>query len=654
MLKLVKARPAAGAFFLLGVLLILTALVYAPGLSGPFLLDDRANIPQARIHSPTPAAIAEVAFADQHFFGLSRAIPRLSFAATFAISGDGSRGFKIGNLLLHLANGLLIYWLVLLLARHASAPTDAPQTASNLSQAPAFALGVAAIWLLHPLQVSTVLYAVQRIAQWSALFTLAALIAYVQGRRLARSRSDKGAAVMLLGVVGFGVGGLMSKETAVLLPLFILLIELFFFRLQTGSQRERGWLIVVLTLLVGLPIAAGLAVGTAKLDALLGWNAVRGFSGTERLLTEVRVIGLYLKQIWFPTPSSMSLFHDDFPLTRALDPGTLGLALAYTVAIATAVLLRRRAPWIGFGILWFFCCHLLESTVIPLELVFEHRNYLAIVGPAVILVASLELFGRQAVTRRASLVAMVAISALLAANTAVRAHTWGDMGRLLYAEVQQHPNSSRLLAALISYHSRRGDQQQAIAWLNRLLALDLRDAGPEVTALLVYCPRGPVPKRLWQRTRAKLAEGSINPFEINGLASLMQHAEAGQCPAIETKGLEELLSAALANPRDRGPDQRCHKHALYTRVLLQRADDTALRKAFSRELSVCVHARRPTLRFVIDDLVERARKTEQLDRIRPLLEQAAAGPAGEQLDHAYAGSGGFDPRNVIVSGSGVD
>jgi hypothetical protein len=405
-------------------------------------------------------------------------------------------------------------------------------------------------------------------------------------------------------------------------------------------------LIVVLMLLVGLPLAAGLAIGISKLDALLGWNAVRGFSGTERLLTEVRVIGLYLKQIWFPIPSSMSLFHDDFPVTRTLDSGTVGLALTYTIAIATAVLLRRRAPWIGFGILWFFCCHLLESTVIPLELVFEHRNYLAILGPAVILVAGLELFGRRAETQRASLIAIVAIGTLLAANTAARAYTWGDMGRLLYAEVQQHPNSSRLLAALISYHSRRGDQQQAIAWLNRLLALDLRDAGPELTALLVYCPRGSVPQRLWQRTRTKLAEGSINPFEINGLASLVQHVEAGHCPAIDTNGLEELLRAAMANPRDRGPDQRCHKHALYTRVQLQRADDTALRKAFSRQLSVCLRARRPTLRFVLDDLVERTRETEQLDRIRPLLEQAARGPARGQLDDAYAGSGGFDPLKL--------
>ena len=105
-------------------------------------------------------------------------------------------------------------------------------------------------------------------------------------------------------------------------------------------------------------------------------------------MTQAHVIALYLKLFFVPIPGTMSLFHDNFPITHALDGTTVLLLVGYVAAIVGAFALRQRAPWIGFGILWFFACHLLESTLIPLELVFEHRNYLAILGLCAALVGA--------------------------------------------------------------------------------------------------------------------------------------------------------------------------------------------------------------------------------------------------------------------------
>src|SRR5690606_470084 len=92
------------------------------------------------------------------------------------VHGPDSWGYKYHNLLIHLLNGLLLFWLLQKLL-----PRLAPQITPETTVA--IAGLTVATWLLHPLLMSTVLYAVQRMAQLSALFTLAALLCYVFARR---------------------------------------------------------------------------------------------------------------------------------------------------------------------------------------------------------------------------------------------------------------------------------------------------------------------------------------------------------------------------------------------------------------------------------------------------------------------------------------
>lgn len=629
-------------------LLAATWLLYQPGLQGPFLLDDQANIAPTRVAAVDVEHLAPVALSGERFLGLSRSVARMSFALTQFYSGEAPYAFKYQNLLLHLINALLVFWLVLLLGqlRGANAGKDCPPALWS-------ALAVTAIWALHPLQVSTVLYAVQRLVLLASLFMLAGLIAYTKGRLLSATR-PRLAVILTVGAFALLGGlGLLSKETAVLLPLLILLVELFFFRLsfQQTTQR-RIW--SALLILIALPLLVGGTYVLLHLDGFLAWHPGRGFSGIERLWTQVHVVGLYLKLFFVPVPGTMSLFHDGFPITRSLDAETLALALGWSGMLIVGLLLRRRATWIGFGILFFFSCHLLESTVIALEMVFEHRNYLAILGLAMATVAGgLRLFEPAPALRRLSAPVLAVILIILGMNTAIRAHSWGDLERMLATDYRHRPTSVRVLSGLVSLASSRGNQQAASRYLSELLALDIADAGPELGALLLFCRHRSMPEGLHQRALDKLAGGRLTPFAISGLRRLVDAHLTERCPATGSEQLSAMVRAALANRRPYGSDQHCQSAEIHLRLLLDQQDWPAARRAWDKALGLCAGSKPKNIRLAIENPLRFADDRRLWADTVALARSVTADPRHQpMLDRGYAGQGGFDLDALIgIAGS---
>jgi hypothetical protein len=193
---------AQPAFWLL-IALALTALVYVPGLRGPFLFDDIPNLRPLQDWLSGLTGWHEVLFGNRSgLFG--RPLSMLSFILDAKLFGMAPFSFKLTNLLIHLACGALIYALL-----HRLLLRD-----PHLHQRAALAaLAISAIWLLHPLQVSTVLYIVQRMAQLSALFILLALLAYVHGREaLEQGRLRSGVTWLFLAVPAATALGMLCKE----------------------------------------------------------------------------------------------------------------------------------------------------------------------------------------------------------------------------------------------------------------------------------------------------------------------------------------------------------------------------------------------------------------------------------------------------------
>src|SRR5690606_579132 len=109
------------------------------------------------------------------------------------------------------------------------------------------------------------------------------------------------------------------------------------------------------------------------------------FTQGQRLLTQLWVLGFYLKLILLPRLADLSLFHDDIAALHHFDVLGAALLAGFAAALYLMIRLRRKAPLCAFALAWFLIAHALESTFLDLELVFEHRNYLAALGPLMVL-----------------------------------------------------------------------------------------------------------------------------------------------------------------------------------------------------------------------------------------------------------------------------
>lgn len=435
-----KTQPA-----LLLALLVVTSLAYLPGLSGPFMFDDLANLQPIERWQSGAIGWQQVVLGNESG-PLGRPLSMLSFVVSAALS-DGSPwgdsyawSFKLGNLLLHLATGLLLYVLFMRLAHLDQAFADEPAL---------LALVLAAIWLLHPMLVSTVLYVVQRMAMLSTLFMVAAMLAYIHGRSLLHRGSTTPALWwMFPGVLALTALAAFSKENGLLALLLCGVLELAYFRPAPGLRRPLAARVFLL-LFVAVPIAAALVLLLLAPEFYLGGYANRAFSVTERLLTQPMVLWDYVGSLLLPNGAEFSLYRDDYPIASGLlkPPGTLLAILGWLAVVAAAVKLRSRLPSFSAGIGLFLVGHSMESSIFPLLIYFEHRNYLPAIG-LLLALGSLQVAAanglRSQLSERAPMLAKMALLALivvLAGATFARAGIWQSKELLVQQSLENHPAS---------------------------------------------------------------------------------------------------------------------------------------------------------------------------------------------------------------------
>lgn len=428
-------------------LLLLAALCYWPGLPGPALLDDEPQLlPLIRAldigswHARAPALLVSGTGP------AGRPVAMLSLAASAIAHGFDLYSFKYENLMLHLLSGcLLLAWLLAL--RRGLQLSGRPGGGTS----PWPALVGTGFWLIHPLLLSTVLYTVQRMTVLSTLFTLAGLVAYcaARNRQLAAGDADRQAPWM------FAVGALVclplalfSKENGVLLLPMCAAVEVCVYA-GHGTPRQRRLLRGLGALLLGLPLLlAGTVLAPALWNRIVSGYLVRDFTLGERLLSEARALMYYLGEWLLPGNANLSFFHDDFPVSRSLlEPWTTLPALAGIAALlGIALWLRRRQPLLALGILLFLIGHLLESSVIALELVFEHRNYLPGIGLAVVVMGLATLPLPRQVPRYLAVCLACAVLLGLSLRTATRAAIWASPWSLFPTLYAANPDSPRLAA----------------------------------------------------------------------------------------------------------------------------------------------------------------------------------------------------------------
>lgn len=603
----------------------LAMAIYWPGLQGSFFFDDEPNILRVealQLDILTLATIRE-ALASGIAGPSGRPVAQLTFALNHYLGGGFDPFiFKATNLVIHATAGILVFLLGLRLLGAAS-----PQAPQGRIQAAASVL--AAMWLLHPLQVTAVLYVVQRMTSLSALFLFAALLQHVRGRE---TGGQAGVVRLALAWGLFWPLSFLSKETGALFPLFALAWELILRRQALGRLDRFARMLAVLA---GLTLVMGVTYLLLPAGQWL-WAGytLRDFSLLERLLTEGRVLWLYLGLILLPRLEALGLHHDDIALSFGLFepwttlPAWMGLAgLTWLVWRA-----RARAPLLSFGIAWFLIGHLLESTVLPLEIAHEHRNYVPLFGILLALVWALtQTLAVSGPRKTLGVTLAVGAMGFCVFVTALRAHQFGEETRRTQIEVLHHPDSARAHydAGRAVAHLEQSADAEAPAYFfarthfERAGELDRGSKLGWLGLILLNCKAEKSVERGWiDELARRLRETPFAPGDKSVLYSVKQMTIEGTL-CLQRDDVENLFAAARANPTvSHGVRAMLHSWLADYLTLVAR-DLPAAVAELDRSLALVPHnpsnrLKRAQLDFLLGRYAEAARRLDEL-RDAPLV-----------------------------------
>jgi len=538
------------AWSILLVLCTLTVLVYWPSLFGGFLFDDRALLENSDLHVTTLhlADWVRAALADAGTRQF-RALGMLSFAGNYYLTGTDPFWFKFTNVGIHLLNGLVLFLMLRELFR---ACFRVQQRNADRSRVEIAAALMAGAWLLLPINLTAVAYISQRLESLANVFVLLGLFWYVRVRtRLYSGQSGTATLWLWLGLVLCTALGYGAKESGLMLPLYTACIEFAIFRFRNRDGAFSRPALTIHAALLVLPFLVGLLW-------LMHWvpevsASHREFSIGERLLTESRVLVDYI--VWTMTPNLnlLTFYHDDLAISHGLldPPTTLYAIVALLCMLATAIWQRRSRPLLCLGILWFFAGHALTATVIPLELVFEHRNYFPSAG-LVLAAASLLALEPGIARPFAKLTVAGGFIVFFALTTYLRAEEWSHPLRLAYSEALKRPDSERaqyelartlLLVAGENQHSPLLGESVKILEKNALLP---QSGIAALQALIFVNARAhrPIDPKWWQTMIERLHEHTPSQTDVSAIIFLFHCQTRTDCQK-QTQEMLDVFTAAL-------------------------------------------------------------------------------------------------------------
>jgi tetratricopeptide (TPR) repeat protein len=425
-------------------LLVMLLIIYGNSFFGEWHFDDYHNIVENRNVHLQGLSWQEIrktfsGTADGSEGGLStRPLSYLSFGLNYFFGGTDVFGYHAVNLVIHFATAVFLF---LFICRTLQLPLLRDRCGER---AYGIALLATFFWATSPLQVHAVTIVVQRMASLAGLGTIMALYFYVRARTAEGGCTRRGFAFLCVAssLLAFG-----SKENAAMLPISILLYDVL---LVQGATREN---LSRLLKYAWIPLAVILCLVFSFSEFLSGifqTYEVRPFTVAERLLTAPRILIFYVSLLLYPIPSRLTLLHDIDISRSFFDPWTtLPAMLAVAIVCAASVIMARKRPLLSYCALFFFLNHLIEGTVIPLELIYEHRNYipsmLFFVPVAVLMVRILDFFSY----RRGFQVFMAGGFALL---LAFQGHTTYERNSVVSSDVHLWLDNVRKAPALSRPH----------------------------------------------------------------------------------------------------------------------------------------------------------------------------------------------------------
>lgn len=460
---------------------VAVAATYARSLDVPFVFDDLPNI----VEEPTVhllRADAEGLGRALGGFPAGRWLARLTLALNFLAGGLEPVGYHLVNLACHLAAswlaGLLALEILARLPERASVPAPARGRV---------ALVTALLFAVHPVQTQAVTYVVQRMTSMGGAFALLACWLWLRARRDGARPWP-----LRLGAAAAAYLAFACKETYVVVPALVLVLE--WLVLPGFAARLRaGWR-------AALAAALGLAAAAAALtwhyaDVLQAEHVRFGIPLGQRLLSQAVILLHYLSLLALPLPGRLHLDYYWQPATGLLSPPTtLPAWLLLAALVAGALAVRRRAPLVALAAAWLLAGLSVEQSILPIDLVFEHRLYVPALGIFLLVAVGLERAAAAlpalAARRGAAWLLAGPLLAALAAGTVARNEVWRDPAVLYADEAGSGPGSSRGLLTLSVQLRVAGRLDEAAAVLRRALELEPDSLGARLNLANVLRDQG--------------------------------------------------------------------------------------------------------------------------------------------------------------------
>jgi protein O-mannosyl-transferase len=462
----------AKSSFALIVITLFTVIIYSNIYQSSFVFDDGPGIQE----NLDIRSVGNYLSVDRLL--KPRGIVNLTFALNYRLGKLNVFGYHLINVLIHIINGFLVYFLSLTVfkqlspsfikpfgslngpnsklkrstskERHQGSKTGRKQKSKKAqplgcnehpvsfqSSIPWMSLVAALIFVTHPIQTQAVTYTVQRFASMAAMFYLASVFFYlkarimVQSSKLKAQRSGRYSLSAFFGLsIVCGMLAFLSKQNTASLPGVILLSEyLLIDRTWEGWKRKIPWFALAFALWIFFVFyVAGFFSGGIGGQGLLEdvsrlTQETENVSRWSYLCTQFNVLVIYIRLLFLPIGQNLDYL---YPFKTGFFDGNTPLAFAFLIGlIAIGIWNVRKRPIICFGIFWFFITLSVESSIIPIrDALFEHRLYLPMFGFAI--VVSYLVF--HLLSKRVSwLVAISVIIILcLGAATYLRNITWQD------------------------------------------------------------------------------------------------------------------------------------------------------------------------------------------------------------------------------------
>jgi len=358
---------------ILVLLSTLLLLVYSNTFNASWHFDDFHNITrnaQLQIDNLYPETLYDVIIKNKSENRvLYRPVSNFSLALNWYFNKADVTGYHAVNIFIHIFTAFFLYLTVLTFFKTPNLK-EAYRGSEHF-----IAILATILWAAHPIQTQAVTYIVQRMASMAGLFYILGIYFYMNARinclQLKRLYLYFGAFIAFLLAVG-------SKENALMFPVSLFFVELIFFR-NMGDPKTRKRFVWFGCILAAVLFVTGIALfmNNGFISQLQDGYAGRTFSLKERILTQPRIIIFYVSQIFYPIADRLSIAHD-FELSKGLFRPwtTLPAIMLILCTISMAFWKIKKYPLGSFAVLFFFLNHVIESSIIPLELVFEHRNYI--------------------------------------------------------------------------------------------------------------------------------------------------------------------------------------------------------------------------------------------------------------------------------------